>query len=55
MLLPKKQDETAKEIRGLKQIIQWQHQELIQAWARIAEKNRPIIRKDWKDFGKDYI
>lgn len=55
MLLPKKQDETAKEIRGLKQIIQWQHQELIQAWARIAEKNRTIIKPNYKDFGKDYI
>jgi hypothetical protein len=53
--MPEREDMAAKKIDRLTQIIQWQHSELISAWARIAKQNRTIIPPNYKDFGRDYI
>jgi hypothetical protein len=51
-VLPQKKDEAATEIKSLKQVIKWQHDELIRAYGKI--KYPTIIIQD-KNFGKDYI
>lgn len=53
--MPEREDLAAKKIDRLTSIIQWQHQELINAWSRIAKQNRTIIPPNYKDFGKDYL
>lgn len=50
--IPQRKDEAATEIKGLKRVIQWQHEELIRAYGKI--KYPTIIIQD-KNFGKDYI
>ena len=44
-----------KKLDQVTKAVQWQTDELKNAWAYIARQNRTIIKKDWKDFGKDYL
>jgi hypothetical protein len=53
--IPEREDLAAKKIDRLTEIIKWQHQELINAFARIARQNRPKFPPNYPDYRDDYI